>query len=33
MPIDRGVDKEDVVHIYNGIKKNETMAFAIMAFL
>ena len=32
MPIDRGMDKEDVVHIYNGIllshKKNEIMPFA-----
>ena len=32
MSIDRGVDKEDVVHIYNGIllshKKNEIMPFA-----
>ena len=31
MSIDRGVDKEDVVHIYNGLllshKKNEIMAF------
>ena len=28
---DRGIDKEDVVHIYNGIlliKKNEIMPFA-----
>ena len=33
MSIDRGMDKEDVVHIYNGIhysaiKKNEIMPFA-----
>ena len=32
MSIDRGMDKEDVVHIYNGIllshKKNEIMSFA-----
>ena len=32
MSLDRGVDKEDVVHIYNGIliphKKEEIMAFA-----
>ena len=32
MSIDRGVDKEDVVNIHNGIllshKKNEIMAFA-----
>ena len=32
MPIDRRTDKEDVVHIYNGIlfshKKNEIMPFA-----
>ena len=33
MPINRGMDKEDVVHIYNGIllshkKKNEVMPFA-----
>ena len=32
MSIDRQMDKEDVVHIYNGIllshKKNETMPFA-----
>ena len=32
MPIDRGVDKEDVLHIHNGIllnhKKNEIVAFA-----
>ena len=31
MPIDRGMDKEDVVHIYNGIllnhKMNEIMPF------
>ena len=31
MSIDRGMDKEDVVHMYNGIlsslKKNETMTF------
>ena len=31
MSINRGVDKEDVVHIYNGIllkhKKNEIMPF------
>ena len=33
MPIDRRMDKEDVVRIYNGIllshKKNEIMPFAI----
>ena len=31
MSIDRGMDKEDVIHIYNGIlaiKKNEIMSFA-----
>ena len=32
MSIDRGIDKEDVVRIYNGIllshKKNEIMSFA-----
>ena len=32
MSISRGVDKEDVVHIHNGIysaiKRNEIMAFA-----
>ena len=32
MSIDRGLDKEDVVHIYNGIlhshKKNEIMPLA-----
>ena len=33
MPIDRGVDQEDVVHIhtmeyYSAIKKNERMPFA-----
>ena len=32
MSIDRGMDKEDVVHIYNGIllshKKNKIMPFA-----
>ena len=32
MSIDRGMDKEDVVHIYNGKllshKKNEIMSFA-----
>ena len=32
MSIDRGMDKEDVVHIHNGIllshKKNEIMPFA-----
>ena len=28
MSIDRGMDKENVVHIYNGIKKNEIMSFA-----
>ena len=32
MPIDRGMDKEDVVHIYNGIllsrRTNEIMPFA-----
>ena len=31
MPINRGMDKEDVVHIYNGIlviKKNEIMPLA-----
>ena len=31
MSIDRGMDREDVVHIHNGIlqshKKNETMPF------
>ena len=30
MPIDRGVDQEDVVHIHNGIlaiKRNEIPAF------
>ena len=30
MSIDRGMDKEDVVHIYNGIllnHKNEVMSF------
>ena len=31
MPINRGMDKEDVVHIYNGIllshKKNEIESF------
>ena len=34
MSIDRGMDKEDVVHIYNGIlfshKKNKIMPFAAM---
>ena len=34
MSIDRGVDKEDVVHTYNGIysviKKNKTMPFIAM---
>ena len=33
MPINRGMDKEDGVHIYNGIllghKKNEIMPFAV----
>ena len=33
MPIDRGVDQEDVVHIHHGIllshKKNETMPFVV----
>ena len=29
MPIDRGVDQEDVVHIHNGaIKRKEITAFA-----
>ena len=32
MPINRGLDKEDVVHVYNGIllshKNNEKMPFA-----
>ena len=32
MPINRGMDKEDVVHVYNGIllshKNNEKMPFA-----
>ena len=32
MSIDRGMDKEDVIHIYNGIllslKQNEIMPFA-----
>ena len=32
MPLDRGMDKEGVVHIYNGIllshKKNKIMPFA-----
>ena len=32
MPIDKEMDKEDVVHLYNGIlfshKKNEIMPFA-----
>ena len=31
MSIDRGMDKEDVIHIYNGIlatKKNGIMSFA-----
>ena len=32
MSVDRGMDKEDVVHIYSGIllshKKNEIMPFA-----
>ena len=33
MPIGRGMDKEEVVHIYNGVllsheKKNEIMPFA-----
>ena len=31
MSVDRGMDKEDVVHIYNGmlaIKRNEIMPFA-----
>ena len=34
MSIDRGMDKEDMVHTYNGIllsiKKNEIMPFAVM---
>ena len=34
MSTDRGVDKEDVVHTYNGIysaiKKNKTMPFIAM---
>ena len=33
MSINRGIDKEDVVHIYNGlspIKKNEIVPFAEM---
>ena len=33
MSIDRGRDKEDAVHIYNGILvvgKNETMSFAAL---
>ena len=33
MSINRGMDKEDVVHIYNGlspIKKNEIVPFAEM---
>ena len=33
MPINRGMDKEDVVYLYNGIlalKKNEIMPFAAM---
>ena len=34
MSIDRRMDKEDVVHIYNGIlhshKKNEIMPFAVI---
>ena len=34
MPIDRQMDKEDVVHIYNGIllshKKNGILSFATM---
>ena len=32
MSINRGVDKEDVVHIYNGLsatKKNKIMPFAM----
>ena len=33
MSVDRGMDKEDVVHIYNGIllshKKDEVMPFAV----
>ena len=33
MSIDRGMDKEDVIRIYNGIllshKKNEIMSFAV----
>ena len=32
MPVDRGMNREDVVHIYNGIllshKKNKIMSFA-----
>ena len=27
MSIDRGVDKEDVVHIHDGIKRNKILAF------
>ena len=34
MSIDRGMDKEDEVHIYNGIllshKKNKIMSLAVM---
>ena len=33
MSIDRGMDKEDMVHIYNGIltsiKRNEIQSFAV----
>ena len=33
MPINRGMDKEDVVHMYNGIllshKKNQIMPFVV----
>ena len=33
MSIDRGIDKEDMIHIYNGLlfshKKNEIMSFAV----
>ena len=28
MFIDRGMDKADVIHAYNGIKNNEVMPFA-----
>ena len=30
MPIDRQMDKEDVVHIYSGIKRNEIGSFVEM---